>query len=169
MRHTWGCPSVQLDLQGRLVCAMAGCDESETWSNRADSGESEVAKPVKVELRAVSGERIAEIEVDCDSSMGQFFAKLRAQRFDSDELKQFKKHGFLVLLTSACLGSGEGMWKMSDMYCRPMNCRCVKAEVDANRPLIFQVILSDASNGINDFGTGRHGRVTITRGRWNSL
>ena len=118
-------------------------EDAETWSNQADAGESEDAKPVKVELRAVSGERIAEIEVDYDASMGQFFAKLQAQRVDSDELKQFEKHGILELLSSASLGVlGEGMWSMSDMYCWPMRCRCVKAEVDANRPLIFQVILT---------------------------
>jgi hypothetical protein len=91
-------------------------EDAETWSNQADAGESEDAKPVKVELRAVSGERIAEIEVDYDASMGQFFAKLQAQRVDSDELKQFEKHGILELLTSASLGVlGEGMWSMSDM------------------------------------------------------
>ena len=119
-----GCPSAGLARQ-TFVC-IAGCDESETWSNQADAGKSEHAKPVKVELRAVSGERIAGIEVEYNASMGKFFARLQAQRDDSDELKQFKKHGFLVLLTSACPGSGEGMWKMSDMcstvlvqYCRP--------------------------------------------------
>jgi len=128
-------------------------EDAETWSNQADAGECEDAKPVKVELRAVSGERIAEIVVDYNANMGQFFARLQAQRVDSNELKQFEKHGILVLLTSASLGVfGEGMWWMSDMYCRPMSCRCVKAEVNANRPLTFQVILT--SNRINDFGAG---------------
>lgn len=146
-------------------------EDAETWSNQADAGESEEATP-KVELRAVSGERIAEIVVDYNASMGQFFARLQTQRVDSNKLKQFEKHGFLALLTSACLGSGEGLWEMSDIYCRPMSTGCVKAEVDANRPLIFQVILSDASNRINDFGTGptwtsdNHTSNMVRRGRW---
>jgi hypothetical protein len=122
-------------------------EDAETWSNAAHAGESEDAKPVKVGVRAVSGEQIAEIKVDVDASMGQFFAKLRAQQFDSDELKQFEKQGSLVFLTPASLEVfGECMWWMWDMYCRPMNCRCVKAEVNANRPLIFQVILTWTSD-----------------------
>ena len=94
-------------------------EDAETWSNEAHAGESEDAKPVKVGVRAVSGEQIAEVKVDVDASMGQFFAKLRAQQFDSDELKQFEKQGILVLLTSASLGVfGDGRWWMSNMYCR---------------------------------------------------
>ena len=46
---------------------------AETWSNEAHAGESEDAKPVKVGVRAVSGEQIAEIKVDYDASMGQAF------------------------------------------------------------------------------------------------
>ena len=77
--------------------------------------------------------------------MGQFFAKLRAQRFDSDELNQCEDQGTVVLLAS--LGMfGEGRWWMSDMYCWLMSCGCVKAEDGANRPLIFQVILTLTSD-----------------------
>ena len=58
--------------------------------------------------------------VTYDVSMGLFFAKVQAQRFDSDELKQCEKQGILVLLTSASLEVfGEGMWQMWGMYCRP--------------------------------------------------
>ena len=74
-------------------------EASATLSNRADSGESEDAKAVEVELRAFGENRIAKMEVDCDASMRQFFSKLRVQRFDSDELIQLQEQCDLVLVT----------------------------------------------------------------------
>ena len=113
---------------------------------------------VSIELRYISGNFIARFEAERNASMGQYFARLRSEGVPEDVLRVFEGRGSLVLLESEDLGArGEVKWSMGDMYCRPAVGSCAGAELEAGRPLVFQVVLEvlDVSEHVGSDGRFR--------------
>ena len=102
------------------------------------SSEDEDAQ-VRVQLYGVNGDRLAEVNVDSDASIGEIISRCRSlARISEDTLRDWHERGVLNLM-----GSDSTMvWPLKDNYTKIMLTGSVKQLIHKKQhPIVFQLIM----------------------------